>query len=222
MPTTYTDADLELKSEFIWLGYSLKLTDDGFLLLTQTKMNQRFETCRRLVQDPFQYIEDTSMHRKIFMIYVSPVIDWFLPVVMLEPVHELARANKCGKFQHDMLSMVFNVSRNCSAEKLFEIAAVKPISFKLRETAVRLSKFVARDHDDIFLGPQKTNPGGQMSLRSGKSKTVIAWFGAEKRDLGDRIYMLAHEYKNLPRETIEKYDPTSANALSFDVKKAQE
>ena len=60
-----------------------------------------------------------------------------------------------------------------------------------------------------------------MSLRSGKSKTVIAWLGAEKRDLGDRIYMLAHEYKNLPRETIEKYDPTSANALNFDAKKAR-
>ena len=123
VPPAYEDSDLKFKADFTWLGYSLHLSDDCYLLLTPMKMNQRFETCRRLIMDTFQYIRDISVRRQIFMVYISPVIVWFLPVVMLEPANELAKANKCGKFQHDMLALTLNVTRNCSAEALHEILA---------------------------------------------------------------------------------------------------
>ena len=61
-----------------------------------------------------------------------------------------------------------------------------------------------------------------MLLRSGKAKTVIPWLGAEKRDLGDRIYMLAQEFDDLPTEVTDKYNPVSKNALKFDAKDASQ
>ena len=59
-----------------------------------------------------------------------------------------------------------------------------------------------------------------MSLRSGATKSVIPWAGAEKRDLGDRIYILATEFEQIEESIKEKYDKKSDKRQIFDVKKS--
>ena len=75
VPAKYADTEKLLKCDFIWLGYSLHLTDDLFLQITPQKMIQRFETCRRLISDVFQYVDCPIVRRKVFQVYVAPVID---------------------------------------------------------------------------------------------------------------------------------------------------
>ena len=59
-----------------------------------------------------------------------------------------------------------------------------------------------------------------MSLRSGTTKTVSPRAGAEKRDLGDRIYILATEFEQIEESIKEKYDKKSDKRQIFDVKKS--
>ena len=59
-----------------------------------------------------------------------------------------------------------------------------------------------------------------MQLRSGKSKDLIPWKGAERRDLGDRIYILAHEYERIDDAVKDLYKRKSEERLLFDVKDA--
>ena len=220
VPAAYADATLMLKSDFVWLGYSFHFSDDLFLQLTTSKMNQRFESSRRMILDIFQYVHSPIIRRRIYQVHISPIVDWFLPVVMTGPTHELAKANKCASFQYDILSMVIGVCRNCSAADLHEQLAVKPANFKLREMAFRLSDFIFRDQTKIYLGGQTSSPGVTMNLRSGTVKSVIPWSGAEKRDLGDRIYILASEFEEMDTSIKEKYNKKSDKRQTFDVNKA--
>ena len=146
VPLCYADPAQLLKSDFVWLGYSFHFADDLFLHMTTSKMNQRFESSRRMILDIFQYVRSPIVRRLIYQVYVSPIVDWFLPVVMTSPSHDLAKANKCASYQHDILALVIDVCRNCSAADLHEKLAVKPVHFKLREMAARLSNFIYRDH----------------------------------------------------------------------------
>ena len=59
-----------------------------------------------------------------------------------------------------------------------------------------------------------------MNLRSGTVKSVIPWSGAEKRDLGDRIYILASEFEEMDESIKEKYNKKSDKRQTFDVNKA--
>ena len=221
VPKRYSCPSKNLKADFIWLGYSFHLSDDGFLNLTPSRMNQRFETSRRIINDVFQYVHSPAVRRRIYQVYISPVVDWFLPVIMTMPIHDLAKANKCATFQHDVLAKVLRVSRNCAADKLHENLAVKTVWYKSREMASRLSKFISRDHDAIYLGDQTSGPeAGNMRLRSGKTKSVIPWAGADKRDLGDRIYILAHEFNEIDDSIKDKYNKSSPNRQIFDLKAA--
>ena len=139
---------------------------------------------------------------------------------MTSPSHDLAKANKCASYQHDILALVINVCRNCSATDLHDKLAVKPVHFKLREMAARLSNFIYRDQNSIYLGNQTSGPEVVMSLRSGTTKSVIPWAGAEKRDLGDRIYIPANEFEQIEDSVKEKYDKKSDKRQTFDVKKS--
>ena len=146
---------------------------------------------------------------------MSPVVDWFLLASMLKPSHELAKASKCGTFQHDILALTLNVCRNCSSKDLHDILAVRPVDFKLREVAKRLSKFIVREHDEIYLGAQRHETKGSMTLRSGKVKEIIPWAGLDSRDIGDKIYKLAFEYDKLDNAIIDKYQASSPSRLLF-------
>ena len=55
-------------------------------------------------------------------------------------------------------------------------------------------------------------------LRSGARPSATAWPGADHRDFGDRIAILAHDYKNHPKETLKLYDPASSKRLIFETK----
>ena len=78
----------------------MKMTRDAFLVLTENRMKQRFADAEKKMLDCFQYISSLKIRRRIWQVYISPIIEWFLPVIMTRPNHTLASANAAEVYQH--------------------------------------------------------------------------------------------------------------------------
>ena len=115
------DLVAEAKDEFVWLGYSLKLHNDGRLEFSDKRMKERFKYAVSLAKSIFQYVRSIFIRWRIFKVYISPIIDWFIPVIALKPRHELAAANEVEQFQHNMLCLVTGASTFVSARKLADV-----------------------------------------------------------------------------------------------------
>ena len=111
-------ADLGAKAEFTWLGYSLKITVDHRLIFTDTKVLARFKRTLGMARSVFQYVSSMYVRWRIFRVYISPIIEWYLPVVAHKPRHELAWNNILESFQHQMLALVTGASTKASTTGL--------------------------------------------------------------------------------------------------------
>ena len=120
----------ELKDEITWLGYSIKFTDDFFLIFTESKMDKRFFKVKNLMNDSFQYLEPVYIRWKIWRIYLSPVLEWYLPAFMSDPSMRLDStrpANKLEIFQQACLARVLGVPPTVCREKLNCILGEKSV-----------------------------------------------------------------------------------------------
>ena len=79
VPTKYAECCELAKDEFVWLGYSLKITNECKLVFTDSKMIARFKKSLHMVRSAFQYIRSIYVRWRIFKVYICPVIEWYLP-----------------------------------------------------------------------------------------------------------------------------------------------
>ena len=47
---------VQSKIDYVWLGYSLRLLENMHLVITETRMIQRFEATRKIIRDMYQYM----------------------------------------------------------------------------------------------------------------------------------------------------------------------
>ena len=169
-----------------------------------------------MARSMFQYIRSVYVRWRVFKVYIAPIIEWYLPTIAHLPKHLLAKNNPLESFQHKILSMVTGVARTCSTKELCEAVAEMPVGTKLQRLGARMAKYIHRDFIEIYVGDQKLNKNMQrMTLRTGKSKGHITWRGADKRDLGDMLYMLKHLYKDNQGKNVFVRD--SAEYIPFDI-----
>ena len=207
---------LTFKCEFVWLGFSLKVTDDCRLLFTDTKMKARFKKSLGITRSIFQYIKSVYVRWRIFKVYVAPVIEWYLPVVSHLPWHELACNNAVESFQHQMLALVTGVCSSCNGSELNMITAEMPVKLKLWRLSFRMSKYVERDLYDLYVGDQPwALTRNRITLRSGRQTNLIEWYGADRKDLGDMFFAFGRMYNESDDKNL--YIKSSDTKLSFVV-----
>ena len=214
------------KAEFVWLGYSLKLTKEGFLVFTENRMNRRFGEAESKMHDCFQYIRCLFLRWRIWNVYISPIIEWFIPVIFTKPTHDLATANTIEIYQHKTLAVAAKASRYVSRKGLEDAMATMPVKMKTRRVANRMDDLIfRRDADMAAITDPDFRPVG-ITTRSGialgadQGMSTI-WPGAERRDLGDRIFILRKQYECYTAEEIDKYSRKNENRIKFDVSTAR-
>ena len=143
--------------------------------------------------------------------YIAPIIEWFLPTLVNKPIHDLARKSKIESFQFQVLCLVTGASQRCSAKGLEHVCAERPVSLKLRKFAAGFSKHVDRDIVKLMVGDgsHKTT----RKLRSKAAPSAQAWPGADQKDFGDRIAILAHSYRKRPKMSSPTMTQNPQNAL---------
>ena len=215
--------DLGAKTEFTWLGYSLKITQDHRLMFTETKMLARFKRTLGMVRSVFQYVSSLYVRWRIYKVYISPIIDWYLPVIAHKPRHALAQNNSVESFQHQLLALVTGASTSASTKGLEQVCEEPPVSFKLRRLCSRLDQYVFRN---------PTVPGAQLSqplqheervLRSGVRVIEKDPVLTDRKDFGDNIYLLAKEFASdtASRDKYVRNKGRNREKRDFDIQGVQ-
>ena len=94
LPDPFCNTDPEPKNEFVWLGYSLKLTLDFQLLFTESRCQNKINLSRILLTDIFQYTRNILARFKIYKIFIAPVIEVFIPAYIMSPMDGRNTLNK--------------------------------------------------------------------------------------------------------------------------------
>ena len=69
-----TEIKPKIVDEFTWLGYSLGI-ENNYLVFTPKRMHSRFKTVYEKFHSMCQYIQSINVKRKIYDVYVSPVVE---------------------------------------------------------------------------------------------------------------------------------------------------
>ena len=177
-------------------------------------MKSRFQATRLAFENINQYLTNIAVKRKIWEVYVSSVIEWFLPVIGYHRRDNLASINVIESFQNSTLSTALNVSKFIGRRKMNSIAVTKPVVFKLRAMGRRLKRYTARTSAEIETTQADTEVG--VTLRNGKRAKPGKWKNAERKDFVDQILILNDEFTKYPENYLKKFDKNNKNRPRFD------
>ena len=177
----------KLKKEMVWLGYSLEI-ENNYFQFTKTRMINKFATVSEKFSRMCQYIKSINVKRKIFEVYIKPVIDWFIPTILTGKWHALSQANEIEKFQQKCLSIVAGICGRVCRTQLNRKLGFHSVYETCTITARRLTKFFPRDV--VYLKSENTLVN--MRLRSSTIMIGETWHNCDHFDLGDRCHYLAN------------------------------
>ena len=120
----------EGKSRFTWLGYSLELSGSGRLCFTTEKILSKKFTILHYTKDIFQYAPELTTKRKIFMVYISPIIDYYIPSVIQ---NNWNKDNCLTKLQHQLLCDLAGVPITASRLGLERALNIVPVDHGCRK-----------------------------------------------------------------------------------------
>ena len=211
VPEKYEDKhvpekDKKLKEHFIWLGYSFNLLK-GRLNFTRRRMNARLENARRDCQKVFHLISSTAVRRRVFQVYVRPVIDWFIPVVALNKRADHKAMDPLERFQHTILASVLKCPTSVSRFEMVKTMHETTINTKITLFALRWRYLFKRSVEELK-GNLETETKG-MTLRGGKIIVPKKWSGADQLDFGDMMVTRFEDFKN---EDLDLPVPRDFNA----------
>ena len=196
----------KFKSQYVWLGQSLKLVAENYLIITENRMKQRFMDVAKKVDDLFQYERSPLIRRKVYMVYVRPTIEWFLPVIMTKSQRELATSNAIEVFQQKMLAKIFGLPSTVSRHALNKHAAEPSVKEKVITIANRLSRHYPRDSKYLQYGNANVAIAQAQPLQM-RNRNVVRlnfWKNMDKKDFGDQVTFL--QSKILENSTNLKFD----------------
>jgi len=198
MPNVWwSDSGKEFKEELVWLGFSFGITEDLYIQFTETKIRGRFIQTKKMLTDMFQFVDCMWTRWKLYKIYACPVMEWFIPTYITKKgmkITENAPSNIIEQFQQECLAMVLRVPRTVPRNQLNRIMGEKPIVVKCAVTANRLSSYCPRNiqllkwKNGVIPTDRRTRE--HENLRPG-------WTGADKKDIGDRMHVLAEEFRGI-------------------------
>ena len=214
VPTKYTSSCDLAKDEFVWLGYSLKINSDCKLIFTDKKMMARFKKSLSMARGAFQYIKSIYVRWRIFKVYICPVIEWYLPVIMTKNKTAGSSLNSIESFQHQMLALVSGACSKCNSSQLCEIMAEMPVELKLGKLALRMKRYLDRDIFRLAYGNREQAAMTYRETRGGRVEHQIPWRGLRKWNFGDLIYKRAYYFEM--DDNTRFFDKNHRDKIEFD------
>ena len=142
--------EVKSKQEFKWLGYTLELTTQHYLKFTETNMIGKFYEAKRNLENIYQYLTDEYTKLQIWKIYISPIVEWFLPCIAHKKRHGLTQNNRIESFQLQTLCLALRASTKIGTVKIDEIAYIRPVKFRLLTMGSRLAEHVPRSATELM------------------------------------------------------------------------
>ena len=166
-----------------------------------------------MVRSAFQYIRSIYLRWRIFKVYICPVIEWYLPVIMTKHKSAGSNLNAIESFQHQMLSLVSGACSKCNSIELCKTMAESPVEFKLNKLSHRIMKYVDRDIFYLAYGDMNQALTTYRETRGGTQEVKIPWRGVKKWNFGDTIYKRAYLHEKDDRRKF--FDKNGIEKLEF-------
>ena len=186
LPDPFCNADPEPKNEFVWLGYSLKLTIDFQLLFTVSRSQNKINLSRILLTEIFQYTRNILARFKIYKIFIAPVIEVFIPAYIMSPMDG---RNTLNKFHHFCLSSVLCLPRSAPIIRCCIALGEPTLKTRTFQTATRLLPYFGNFTDRFAPG---------MTLRSGRQMLQFDDRALKNKDFCDRVVWMANTARVCP------------------------
>ena len=178
--------DKDFKNSFIWLGYSLSIKNDE-LIFNSDKFSSKKNEIRQYVKQIFQYAPSISIRRKIYITYISPIIDYYLPTIIMVNQNKI---NELEAFQSEILKKVLGVPNSCPSNLVERVLRIDSVSKRLNKACLRFRTFLISDLD--------SSPEIGVRTRSNNQVKFVS------KDISARIRWLASKYSNCTKKN--KFD----------------
>ena len=191
--------DDDFKNNFIWLGYSLSIKD-GELVFNGDKFASKKNEIRQYVKQIFQYAPTISIRRKIYITYISPIIDYYLPTIIMVNQNKI---NELESFQSEILKKVLGVPNSCPSNLVERVLRVDSVSKRLNKACLRYSSFLITS-----LG---SSPEIGVRTRSNNQVKFVP------KDIAARIKWLASKFSDCTKKN--KFDAKYAEKWAINTNK---
>ena len=173
-----------------------------------------FKKTLGMARSIFQYIRSIYTRWRIYKVFISPIIEWYLPVTVNTYKTAGSKNDPIESFQHQILALVSGACSKSSSVKLARTMAEMPVALKIGRMATRLRKYIDRDVYSLLVGNQTSSTTLQTTTRSGRTIGYRKWAGLDKKCFGDMIHMHAYEY--VRNEERKVYMKNELGCLEFD------
>lgn len=103
----YAKHVIQAAPAFKWLGYSFELSKKFELTVSDKQIDKKIIATKKYMNDMFSYFKFTPHRLRIYKVYITPIIDFFLlQHIMNNKATELSEIDKLSKFQHFCLARV--------------------------------------------------------------------------------------------------------------------
>ena len=184
------DVEQILKAHFIWLGQSMILANDKQLLFTEVRLEIRLEKMRREFSKVFMTVDNLATRRLFYQTYIAPVINYFLPVAMLQNTGRYCKMLALERFQHRTLAAVIGITHKVDRYELLDICQETKIQTKLLIISEQLKSLFSRNSQEIA---EVADVPIVMTRRNGFAQCSQneTWHASKNKDFGDRVHQLA-------------------------------
>jgi hypothetical protein len=78
-PPSYSDyVSHEAKTEFKWLGYSLKIDKTNLISPTDIQFDKKIAVTSRMMDDVLSYVSEIKVRHRVYKVWAAPVIEFFM------------------------------------------------------------------------------------------------------------------------------------------------
>lgn len=158
----------DTKDHFKWLGYYLKLDEEGNLEFMENKVKEKLEQIGRVRDLVYQYTTMLGIRWKIYKTYLAPYIELFLPLAVQKDL----KINSLVKdFQHKSICRALGLlNRGVSREEVESLVGEKSVV----EKAVRMLKRLIRAEEvDQLRGWDRENGTRWYPCEAGMSGGLL-------------------------------------------------
>ena len=126
------------KSDFIWLGHSLKMNNLGMVEVTDARFLSKIKSIRAAVLEIFNITKCLVMRHRIFRTYISPIFDFYIPAVI---VRDLRERNQFTKLQHELLTYVMDLGPSAPEHDTRKHLRIRSIAERVVICSKRMSTY---------------------------------------------------------------------------------
>ena len=183
------------KSEFVWLGYSLRAELHGgltYMEISDKKAKQKIEHCKRMLENVFQYTKDVTVRWRLYKVYICPIIECYLPTYFN---HQWDKRHPIAVFQHKCLCAIISVKT---------MSPITAVEKALGEISIINKTYKMCKRFGPMLGTELNNQVVHCNRLRGSEKIIINGEYIDKYDFCDRILTI-NEFRRKSRYVFEIY-----------------